>query len=226
MTTKPHYHGHRRRLRERFAKTGADGLADYELVELLLCQAKPRSDVKPLAKALLRRFGSVGALLAAEPQALAEVPGAGPAVIHALKLAAALSLRTLQEKLQERPVIGSWDALLDYCRAAMAHSTTELFRVLFLDNRNALIADEVQGRGTVNHVPLYPREVIKRALELGASAIILVHNHPSGDPTPSRADIEMTGEVREAGSKLGVTLHDHVVIGKNEHASFRSMGLL
>ena len=226
MSGKAHYTGHRKRLRERFAKVGADGLADYELIELLLFAALPRGDVKPLAKNLLRRFGSVGAILAAEPRALAEVEGAGLAVVHALKLAEAVALRTLRDQLKERPVIATWQALLDYCKVALAHQMNERFHVLFLDNNNSLIADEVQQKGTVNHVPLYPREVIKRALELNASAIILVHNHPSGDSTPSPADIEMTEEVCEAGDKLGISVHDHLIISRNGHSSFKSMGLL
>ncbi len=221
-----HYTGHRQRLRERFAKIGADGLADYELIELLLFSALPRGDVKPLAKSLLARFGSVGAILSAEPRALAEVEGAGKAVVHALKLAEAVSLKTLRDQLQGRPVVATWKTLLDYCKATLAHQMDEQFHVLFLDNNNTLIADETQQKGMVNHVPLYPREVIKRALELSASAIILVHNHPSGDSTPSPADIEMTVEVCEAGMKLGISVHDHLIISRNGHSSFKSMGLL
>lgn len=226
MSETPHYHGHRKRLRERFAKGGAEALAEYELLELLLFSAVPRGDVKPLAKALLARFGTLGAVLAAEPPALKEVSGVGDAIVHVFRLAQAVSLASLRERVVDRPVIGSWQALLDYCNASLSHSKTEHFHVLFLDNRNTLIADERQQRGTVDHVPLYPREVIKRALELGASAIILVHNHPSGDPTPSQADIDMTHEVQEAGKKLGVTVHDHLIIGRNGHQSFRSLGLI
>ncbi|MBT5039193.1 MAG: DNA repair protein RadC [Rhodospirillaceae bacterium] len=226
MPEKAHYIGHRKRLRERFAKSGADGLADYELIELLLFGALPRSDTKPLAKRLCDRFGSISAILAAEPRALAEVEGAGKAVIHSLKLAEAVSLRALRDQVVERPVIATWNSLLDYCKAKLAHQMNEQFNILFLDNNNSLIADETQQKGTVNHVPLYPREVIKRALELNASAIILVHNHPSGDPSPSPADIEMTEEVCEAGQKLGVTLHDHLIFSRTGHSSFKSMGLL
>lgn len=226
MSEKAHYLGHRKRLRERFAKTGADGLADYELIELLLFSALPRSDAKPLAKRLCDRFGSVGAIMAAEPRALGEVEGAGDAVIHTLKLAEAVSLRTLRDHVVERLVIATWNSLLDYCKAKLAHQMNEQFNVLFLDNNNSLIADETQQRGTVNHVPLYPREVIKRALELHASAIILVHNHPSGDPTPSSADIEMTEEVCQAGQKLGIAVHDHLIFSRTGHSSFKSMGLL
>ena len=226
MSEKAHYLGHRKRLRERFAKTGADGLADYELIELLLFSALPRSDAKPLAKRLCDRFGSVGAIMAAEPRALGEVEGAGDAVIHTLKLAEAVSSRTLRDHVVERPVIATWNSLLDYCKAKLAHQMNEQFNVLFLDNNNSLIADETQQRGAVNHVPLYPREVIKRALELHASAIILVHNHPSGDPTPSSADIEMTEEVCQAGQKLGIAVHDHMIFSRTGHSSFKSMGLL
>ena len=170
--------------------------------------------------------GSGGAILTAEPRALAEVDGAGQAVVHAFKLTEAVALRTLRDHLKERPVIATWKALLDYCKVALAHQMNERFHVLFLDNNNSLIADEVQQKGTVNHVPLYPREVIKRALELNASAIILVHNHPSGDSTPSPADIEMTEAVCEAGNKLGISVHDHLIISRNGHSSFKSMGLL
>jgi len=226
LSEKAHYTGHRQRLRERFSKAGADGLADYELIELLLFSALPRGDTKPLAKNLLKRFGSVGAVLAAEPRALAEVAGAGKAVAHSLKLAEAVSLRMLRDQLKDRPVIANWKALLDYCKASLAHQMNEQFHVMFLDNSNSLIADETQQKGTVNHVPLYPREVIKRALELNASAIILVHNHPSGDSTPSAADIEITEEVCEAGKKLGISVYDHLIISRNGHSSFKSMGLL
>ncbi len=223
---KPHYHGHRQRLRERFLKGGAEALADYELLELVLFQAIPRGDVKPVAKALLERFGGFAAVIGAEPNALGQVPGIGEAAIVALKAVRAAALRMSFEEVQERPVIASWDKLLAYCRAALAHEKTEQFRVLFLDQKNGLIADEVQQTGTVDHTPVYPREVVKRALELGASAIIMVHNHPSGDPTPSEADIEMTEEVERAAAALGVALHDHVVIGKKGHASMRSLGLI
>ena len=223
---KPHYHGHRGRLRERFDKAGADGLPDYELLELLLFRAIPRGDTKPLAKRLMERFGTIGGVLGAEEQALKEVDGVGDAVVHTLKLVDALRIRTLQEAVTGRPVIGTWQAVLDYCTARLGHNKTEHFRVLFLDNHNALIADEEQQHGTVDHVVLYPREVIKRALEHGASAVVLVHNHPSGNPSPSRADIELTKEVAKAGATLGVTVHDHLVIGRSRHVSFREAGLL
>ena len=218
--------GHRNRLRKRFLQAGADSLHDYELLELLLFQAIPRRDTKPLAKALIKRFGSFSAVIQADPTALQEVKGVGGNVVIALKtVAAAVSLLTREEVL-EKTVLGSWDRLLAYLRVKMAHEKKEQFRILFLDTKNTLIMDEVQQTGTVNHTPVYPREVIKRALELGATAIIMVHNHPSGDPTPSDADVEMTREVQDAGEKLGVMLHDHVIIARNGHTSLRSMGLI
>jgi len=192
----------------------------------LLGQAQPRRDMKPLAKALLRRFGGFAAVLAASPRELAEVDGVGEASIVALKTVQAAALLMARQELIDRPVIGSWKKLLDYCHAAMAHEKVEQFRLLFLDGRNALIADELQQRGTINHTPVYPREVVKRALELGATAIIMLHNHPSGDPTPSQDDIAMTREVAAAADKLGIALHDHVIIGRKGHASLRSLGLL
>ncbi len=223
---KPHYLGHRQRLRDRFLSGGPAALADYELLELLLYQAQPRGDVKPLAKTLIKRFGSFGGVLAAAPGELREVKGVKDASVVALKAVEAAALLMARQELIDRPVIGSWKKLLDYCHAAMAHQKVEQFRLLFLDGKNALIADEVQQRGTVNHTPVYPREVVKRALELGASAIIMCHNHPSGDPTPSEEDIAMTREIAEAAERLGITLHDHVVVGRKGHRSFRSMGLL
>lgn len=223
---KPHYLGHRDRLRERFAATGGEGMPDYEVLELLLYQAIPRRDVKPIAKDLLSAFGSLGAVLSAPPEKLQRVKGIGGSASVALKVAHAAGLRLAQQEILSRDVIGSWDQVLAYCKAAMGHEPVEQTRILFLDRKNKLIADEVQQRGTVDHTPLYPREVVKRALDLNASAIILVHNHPSGDPTPSRGDIDMTKRVQEAAQQLGITLHDHVVIGRGQHASFRSMGLL
>ena len=222
----PDHAGHRARLRSRFLQGGADALPDYELLELLLFQALPRRDTKPLAKALLRRFGSFAETISAEPAALREVDGVGEAVVVALKTVQAAGVRLGREQVMNRPVINNWKVLIDYCRAAMGYEKTERFRILFLDRKNILIADEVQQRGTVDHTPVYPREVVKRALELGASALILVHNHPSGDPAPSKADIAMTREVREAGEKLGIALHDHVVVTRSGHNSFRSLGLL
>ena len=226
MADAPHYAGHRKRLRERFLKAGGEAMPDYELLELLLAGAIPRRDVKPLAKELLKSLGSFAEVIAADPARLAEVKGLGEAGIAALKVVEAAAVRLAREQVVDRPVVSSWQALLDYCRASMAYNKTEQFRILFLDRKNVLIADEVQQEGTVDHTPVYPREVIKRALELGASAIILAHNHPSGDPTPSRDDIAMTREIVEAGRKLGVTVHDHVVVGRRGHASFKGLGLL
>lgn len=223
---RPHYHGHRQRLRRRFMTDGGDGIADYELLELVLAMAIPRADVKPLAKTLIEKFGSFAAVVAADPAALHKVAGMGEVSVAALKIVQAAAVRLARGEVMQREVISAWDQLLAYCNAAMAHEPVEQLRILFLDRRNRLIADERQQRGTVDHTPLYPREVIKRALELGATAIILVHNHPSGDPTPSRADIEMTREVQEAAGKIGITLHDHLVIGRDGHTSFNSMGLL
>jgi DNA repair protein RadC len=222
----PDHLGHRKRLRQRFLSGGPTALADYELLELLLCQAQPRGDVKPLAKALIREFGDFAAVIAAKPDELQRVSGMGEASVVALKAVEAAALLMQREALLERPVIGSWKKLLEYCHSAMAHAKVEQFRLLFLDNRNALIADEAQQTGTINHTPVYPREVVKRALELHASAIIMLHNHPSGDPTPSSDDVAMTREVAEIAGKLGITLHDHVVIGKRGHASMRNLGLL
>ena len=194
----PHYHGHRDRLRARFRDGGATALADYELLELALFRALPRRDTKPLAKALLAKFGTLSEVLAAPPARLKEVEGIGEAVIVELKLIKVFAERIAGEAVRKRPVLTSWSALLDYCRTAMAFEEREELRILFLDKRNTLIADEVQQRGTVDHTPVYPREVVKRALELGATAIILVHNHPSGDPSPSRADVDMTREITPA----------------------------
>lgn len=222
----PHYHGHRDRLRSRFLEGGVAALADYELVELLLFLGISRRDVKPLAKALLARFGSFSGVVTAEIEALRGVKGMTEGAVVALKLAQAAATVLARQTVMDQPVLSSWQALLDYCRTAMAHEAREQFRVLFLNQKNMLIADEVQQVGTVNHTPVYPREVIKRALELSASAIILAHNHPSGDPSPSRDDIAMTREIIEAGKRLGVTVHDHIIIGKSGHSSFKSMGLI
>jgi DNA repair protein RadC len=222
---KPHYWGHRQRLRERFLAGAAGALPDYELLELLLFFSIPRRDVKPLAKQLLERFGSLGGVLAAAPELLAEFDLDHHSIVHFRALREAAG-RLAREEVADRPVIGSWQKLLDYCRTTMAHNKTEQFRLLFLDRKNTLIADEIQQEGTVDHTPVYPREVVKRALQLGASSLIMVHNHPSGDPTPSQADIEMTEEVKAAAEALGIALHDHVVIGRKGHTSFKSAGLL
>ena len=218
--------GHRQRLRDRFLKGGADALPDYEMLELLLFLALPRQDAKPLAKALLKRFGSYAETVAAEPAKLREVAGVGDAVVAALKTVEAAAVRLARDQAMQRPVLTSWQALLDYCHAAMAYQADEQFRVLYLNRKNILIADEVQQKGTVDHTPVYPRQVVKRALELGATALIMVHNHPSGDAKPSQADINMTREVAEAAQKLGIQVHDHLIIAKGGHASFKAMGLL
>lgn len=217
---------HRKRLRARFTKGGAAAIPDYEMLELVLFRAIPRQDVKPLAHALLKTFGDFNRVLAASPDRLADVKGIGPAVIFELKLVEAAAHRLSRSRVIGNNVLSSWDALLDYCHTTMAHRETEQFRVLFLDRKNVLIADEEQAKGTVDHVPVYPREIVKRALELNASALILVHNHPSGDPTPSQSDIAMTEQVNSACAALSLTLHDHLIIGKSTELSFRSAGYL
>ena len=215
---------HRQRLRERFMAGGALAVPDYELLELVLFRSIPRRDVKPLARALIEAFGDFNRVLSAAPERLTEIKGVGEAVITDLKIVEAAAHRLARAKVMKKHVISSWDAVLDYCHTTMAHRETEQFRVLYLDRKNILIADEEQAKGTVDHVPVYPREVVKRALELNASAMILVHNHPSGDPTPSDADIEMTAQIKSACDALGLTLHDHLIIGKSRELSFRSEG--
>ncbi len=222
----PDYLGHRKRLRERFLQSGSDSLQDYELLELMLFAALPRRDTKPIAKDLLRQFGSFGEVISADPEKLKAVKGMGDAGVVALKAAQASALRLLQTKMRDAPTISSWQALVDYCTAQMAYGSTEQFRVLYLDRKNKLIADEAQQKGTVDHTPVYPREVVKRALDLNASALVMVHNHPSGDPTPSRADIDMTRKVKDAATAVGVTLHDHLIVARGGHTSFKSQGLL
>ena len=217
---------HRQRLRERFMEGGASAMPDYELLELLLFRSIPRQDVKPLARALLEQFGDFNRVLAAAPERLSSVRGVGPAVIADLKIVEAAAHRMARARVLKRHVISSWDAVLDYCHTTMSHRDTEQFRVLYLDTKNTLIADEEQSRGTVDHVPVYPREVAKRALELNASALILVHNHPSGDPSPSDSDIRMTEKVNDACAALGITLHDHLIVGKSRELSFRAEGYL
>jgi DNA repair protein RadC len=221
----PHYVGHRERLRERFL-ANPDALPDYEVLELLLATAIPRRDVKPIAKALIDRYGNFAEVITASYDHLVRAEGLGPASAAVLKVVQEAALRLARLAVIDRPVISSWDQLLDYCNAAMGRLPTEQFRLLFLDRKNMLIGDEVQQKGTVDHTPLYPREVVKRALELNASAVIMVHNHPSGDPTPSKADIEMTRAVRDALKAVGIVLHDHLVIGRKGHTSFKSVGLL
>ena len=223
---KPHYLGHHQRLRERFMQGGADALPDYELLEMLINRALRRADNKPMAKALLAKFGSFAGVLNAPPDRLKEVDGLGDAVVAELRLVNAAALRLMKGEVIGRAVLASWTALLDYVRASMAFAEKEQFRILFLDKKNQLIADEVQQEGTVDHTPVYPREVVKRALELSASAIILVHNHPSGDPTPSTADIDMTRRIAEAAANLGITLHDHIIVGRLGHTSFKGSKLL
>jgi DNA repair protein RadC len=222
----PHYYGHRERLRARLREAGPNALADYELLELLLFRAIPRRDVKPLAKSLLERFGSFAEVISAPPARLAEVEGLGEAAVTELKIVQAAAQRLARGEMKGRKVLSSWSSVLDYCRAAQAFADKEQFRVLFLDKRNQLIADEVQQVGTVDHTPVYPREVVKRALELSATAVILVHNHPSGDPTPSRADIQMTQQLRDIAQPLGIALHDHIIVGKEGHASFKGLKLI
>ena len=221
----PHHLGHRERLRRR-ATQALSALPDYEILELLLFRSLPQGDVKPLAKALLARFGGLAAVLGAEPEALKTVKGVGASVALDLKLLHETMLRIGRAEVVGRPVISSWAALLAYAKTALAHAPREQFRVLFLDKKNQLIADETMNEGTVDHAPVYPREVARRALELSASAVILVHNHPSGDPTPSAADIDMTRQVIEAGRVLKIAVHDHLVVGREGVASFKALGLI
>ncbi len=223
---RPHYLGHRERLRERALAHGPGALADYEVLELYLFRSIPRGDVKPLAKALMARFGSLSAVLGARLEELRTVKGVGEAVALDLMLLQEAGLRAAREAVAKRPVISSWSALLAYVKTALAHEAREQFRVLFLDKKNQLIADEMMNRGTVDHAPVYPREVARRALELAASAVILVHNHPSGDPTPSSADVDMTRQVVQAARSLGLAVHDHLVVGRDGVASFKALGLL
>jgi DNA repair protein RadC len=221
----PHFHGHRERLRARFMEAGSEALADYEMLELILFRAVPRRDVKPLAKELLEKFGSFSEVISASPKRLAEIGGLGEAAITEFKVVQAAAHRLAKGKVKSRPVLSSWHSVLDYCRTAQAFAEKEQFRILFLDKRNQLIADEVQQQGTVDHTPVYPREVVKRALELSATAIILVHNHPSGDPTPSQADIDMTRQIAAVAKPLGVLLYDHIIVGKEGHASLKGLKL-
>jgi DNA repair protein RadC len=222
----PGHLGHRERIRARLLDHGAEPLADYEVLEVLLFANYPRVDTKPVAKALIARFGSLGGVLAADPRDLLAVEKVGPGAAATIKAAQAAALRMLRAEAKDRPLLNNWDRLTAYLQAALAREKVEQFRVLFLDTKNRLLADEPQAKGTVNHTPVYPREVVKRALDLGATALILVHNHPSGDPTPSRADIEMTAEMKRAAAALGITLHDHLIIGNGRQLSFRSEGLL
>jgi DNA repair protein RadC len=222
----PHFHGHRERLRARFLKGGSDALADYELLELVLFRAIARRDVKPLAKDLIKQFGSFAEAVSAPIERLKSIKGLGDAAIAELKIVEAAAHQLARGQVQNRPVLSSWSSVLDYCRTAMAFADKEQLRVLFLDKRNRLIADELQQEGTVDHTPVYPREVVKRALELSATAVILVHNHPSGDPTPSQADIAMTKEIVSVAQPLGISVHDHIIVGKDGHASLKGLRLI
>jgi len=222
----PHYHGHRERLRARFREAGPDAVADYELLELVLFRAIPQRDVKPLAKALIETFGSFAETISAPETRLKEIKGLGDAAITELKIVQAAASRLARGQVRARKVLASWSSMLDYCRTEMAFAEKEQFRILFLDKRNQLIIDEVQQTGTVDHTPVYPREVVKRALELSATAVILVHNHPSGDPTPSRADIQMTQSIQEIARPLGISVHDHIIVGKDGHASLKGLKLI
>lgn len=226
MSALPHYAGHRKRLRARFLEAGAEALHDYELLELLLCLAIPRGDVKPLAKRLLKEYQSFGDLISTPVDTLLREDGLGEATIAALKIAQASAEHLLRDQVMNKPVLSSWQSLLDYCRVSMAYKGTEQFRVLYLNRKNILIADDLQQRGSVDHTPIYPREVIKRALVLEASAFIMVHNHPSGDTTPSKADIDITKHIKAIAQPLNISLHDHVIIGRTGHYSMKSYGLI
>ena len=219
-------HGHRERLRERFYGAGPEALSDYELLEMALFPALPRRDTKPLAKALLKEFGSFAEVVHAPVARLREVDGIGEASINQIKMLAAAASRVAKGEIKRKVALSSWNDVIEYCRGGMAFADKEQFRLLFLDKRNQLIADEVQQTGTVDHTPVYPREVIKRALELSATALILVHNHPSGDPTPSQADIQMTKAIVDIAAPLGISVHDHIIVGKNGHASLKGMRLI
>ena len=223
---KPHYLGHRQRLRQRFREAGPDALSDYELLELILFRVIPRADTKARAKDLIKRFGSLGEVLGAPESLLCEIDDIGEAAALDLKVVAAAANRMARGAIRNREVLSSWSEVIDYCRVAMAFETVEQFRILFLDKKNALIAEEVQQTGTVDHTPVYPREVVRRALELSATAIILVHNHPSGDPSPSRADIDMTKLIIDSARPLGIAVHDHIIIGKNRHVSMKGLQLI
>ena len=223
---KPHYLQHRDRLRERFKTGGKDALADYELLELYLFNSIPRRDVKPVAKDLIARFGSFAEVIAAPLDQLIEVKGVGEKTALDLKIIQATASRLAKENVLDAPILSSWSALIEYCRAEMQFEAKEQFRVLFLDKKNRLIEDEIMGKGTVDRAPVYPREVIKRALDLSATALILAHNHPSGDPSPSQSDIDMTQKIINAGKTMGIVVHDHIIIGRNDIVSFKTLGLI
>lgn len=221
-----HASGHRARLRQRLLDTGGDALLDHELIEYLLALAIPRRDTKPLAKQLLAHYGGLSAVLTADPQNLSRQKGMGETSVAALKIVQTAALRLISEPVREQPILSSWQSLLDYLRADMAHLTTERVRILFLNSKNMLIRDEVTSEGSVDQAAIYVREVIRRAIDLGAASIILVHNHPSGDSAPSRQDIMLTREVIDAGKKMGIAVHDHIIIGKDGHSSMRGAGLI
>jgi DNA repair protein RadC len=223
---KPHYHGHRDRLRARFLESGADALADYELLELYLFRSIPRRDVKPIAKDLIAKFSNFAEVISAPLHLLCEVKGVSEKTALDLKILQAGALKIGQSSVLNRHVLSSWSALLDYCRSVMQFENKEQFRVLFLDRKNCLIADEVLGQGTIDRAPVYPREIVKRALELGSTAIILAHNHPSGDPTPSGSDIQMTQNIIKAAKAINISVHDHLIIGRNDIVSFKAVGLM
>lgn len=221
-----HHTGHRQRLRERFLRGGEAALNNYELLELLLFGANPRADMKPLAKDLLNAFGNINGVLNADQAALLKIPGVGESAIAIIHAVHATMVRSLREQIKQRPVLSSWNQVLDYCHLTMGYLKNEQLRLLYLDSKNYLISDEVQQTGTINHTPIFPREVVKRALDHGAAAIIIVHNHPSGDPSPSAEDIEMTKQIRNISNQLGILLHDHIIIAKSRHYSFKSEGLM
>lgn len=223
---KPHYHGHRDRLRARLKEAGPDALQDYELLEILLFMAIPRRDVKPLAKSLLQKFDNLPRLMSASIADLKQVDGISENTAIALKAVTAIAHRSMKQELMQKPLLNSWTRLMDYCHATMAHETKEHFRIIFLNKKNEMIADEIQNSGTVDHTPAYPREIMKRALELGATALILIHNHPSGDPKPSPADIEMTNHIIRAAEPFSIVIHDHVIVSKNGYTSFKTEGLI
>ena len=218
--------GHRQRLRERFLKGGEKAFPDYELLELLLCGVIPRGDVKPLAKTLLSEFGSLSGILQTDIEKLKAIPGVGDSSIVALKVIHEVACRIVREEANRHPILSSWQSVIDYCRARMSHLTIEQFRLLFLDQKNKILADEVQQQGTIDRTPIFPREVVKRTLELGATSLIMVHNHPSGDPTPSQADIDITRRIITAAKELDIQVLDHLIIGRFGHTSLREKKLI
>jgi DNA repair protein RadC len=223
---KPYFHGHRARLKEKLLNQGVEALADYELLEVLLFLALPQRDTKPLAKELLAHFGNYAAVLRASPEELMAIKGVGQTVVTALKTVQGAALRLMEKDIVAQTIIRSFETVINYYRAQIGFELAEQFRLLFLDTKNAIIKDEAQQTGTINHAVIYPREVVKRALELGAAAVIMVHNHPSGDPTPSTADIDMTAQVQGALKAVGISLHDHLIITRREYASLKGLGYI